>query len=74
MEVIAREYDVVVIDTAADMADLFGELGDADPLGFGFGPPGPASAGGERARPCGKHRRKAASRTKPAQPVASITG
>jgi hypothetical protein len=26
------------IDTAADMADRFGELGDADPLGFGFGP------------------------------------
>ncbi|MGQ0776850.1 MAG: hypothetical protein ACT4NY_20940 [Pseudonocardiales bacterium] len=26
------------MDTAADMAERFGELGEADPLGFGFGP------------------------------------
>jgi hypothetical protein len=26
------------IDAAADLADRFGELGEADPLGFGFGP------------------------------------
>ncbi len=26
------------VDAAADMADRFGELGEADPLGFGFGP------------------------------------
>jgi transcriptional regulator with XRE-family HTH domain len=59
------------MDAAADMADRFGELGEADSAGLRVRsdrrriPPCPASAGGERTRPCGEHRRRAAPRTEP---------
>ena len=37
--VAGRPGDIAApMDAAADMADRFGELGEADPLGFGFGP------------------------------------